>query len=263
MPARPTAAVGLQLRYAFSSHIHPAYGDESFLPWLRDCLQKQEIKAIVPSEGFLLAIRGAFAEFADVLPGLPDEPTVYNCLSKARVAEILQSSKASAFLPPSRVIDSQRKPVGPEELAHFARRFFVKTDAVLAKHGGDSRVLQADDPAQAPTLAQSLLQDYDKVLIQGAVEGRKACVNFCIMAGNLLAESVCLAIHENPHRGGLTAYRHTWWHQDMRDDALAKCQALGWQGVAMVEYKWDARSKTFHFIESTLTRPITKLFHCM
>ena len=136
------AAVGLQSRYAFSSHIHPAYGDESFLPWLCDCRQKQEIEAIVPSEGFLLAIHGAVAEFADVLPGLPDEPTVDNGSIKARVAEILQSSKANAFLPPSCVIDSQRKPVGPEELAHFARPFFVKTDAVLAKRDGDSQVLR-------------------------------------------------------------------------------------------------------------------------
>ena len=69
--AQPEAA-GLRSRYAFASHIHPAYGEESFLSWLRDCLQKQEIKVIVPSEGFLLAIRGAFAEFADVLPGFPD-----------------------------------------------------------------------------------------------------------------------------------------------------------------------------------------------
>ncbi len=95
------AAVGLQSRYAFASHIHPAYGDESFLPWLRDCLQKQEIKAIVPSEGFLLAIRGAVAEFTDVLPGLPDEPTVYNGSIEARVAEICSPAKPTPSCRPA------------------------------------------------------------------------------------------------------------------------------------------------------------------
>ncbi len=187
------AAVGLQSRYAFSSHIHPAYGDESFLPWPRDCMQKQEIKAIVPSEGFLLAIRGAVAEFADVLPGLPDEPTVYDCLSKARVAEILQSSNADAFLPPSCVIDSQRKPVGPEELAHFARPFFVKTDAVLAKRGGDSQVLRGQGCALSARIDhwQSFLSENQTDKGADRVLPRRFRANSCW-------DALCATIISNP-----------------------------------------------------------------
>jgi hypothetical protein len=35
----------------------------------------------------------------------------------------------------------------------------------------------------------------------------------------------------------------------MRDDALARVRHLGWEGIAMLEYKWDPESDAFEFIE--------------
>ena len=58
-----------------------------------------------------------------------------------------------------------------------------------------------------------------------------------------------LSLHDNPHTGGTSGLRRSWWHQAMRDDALARVRHLGWQGIAMLEYKWDPVSDAFEFIE--------------
>jgi hypothetical protein len=110
-------------------------------------------------------------------------------------------------------------------------------------------VRRVESAAAAAATAERLLEAFDMVLAQGHVPGRKACVNIYRTSGGVVAESMCLAAHENPHTGGLTALRRTWWHQGMRDDALAKLDRLGWHGVAMVEYKWNETERTFNFIE--------------
>ena len=43
--------------------------------------------------------------------------------------------------------------------------------------------------------------------------------------------------------------RHTWWHQGMRDDALARMRHVQWDGVVMVEYRWDDDAQDFCFLE--------------
>jgi hypothetical protein len=110
-------------------------------------------------------------------------------------------------------------------------------------------VVKVQSSDSAARQVSELLSRFKKVLVQEGVPGRKATVNFCIVNGRILAESMCVALHENPHTGGLTSLRHTWWHQAMRDDAYARVTHLGWQGVAMMEYKWDDKAKQFCFIE--------------
>ncbi|MEX2648809.1 MAG: hypothetical protein WD673_07330, partial [Alphaproteobacteria bacterium] len=207
------------------------------------------IDAIVPSEGFLLAIEPGYDDFARLMPGLPERRIVYQCLSKAEVGQRLLSAPASPHMPASRVVLDEGPPLEPGELAAFPLPIYVKTDAREARVKADSVVRRAASVDEAVEVANRLMRDFRKVLVQGSVPGRKACVNFCIMDDAIVAESMCLARHENPHTGGLTSYRHTWWHQAMRDDALAKLERLGWTGVAMVEYKWHAPTRTFHFIE--------------
>ena len=72
---------------AFASHSYqcPAYEDPAYLSWLRQLVASQHIRAIVPSEGFLLAIRHCFAEFSPLMAIPADAELVYGCLSKVYV----------------------------------------------------------------------------------------------------------------------------------------------------------------------------------
>jgi predicted ATP-grasp superfamily ATP-dependent carboligase len=103
---------------------------------------------------------------------------------------------------------------------------------------------------QALEAAERLLVTHRGVLVQGPVPGVKATYNVCLHRGKLLAESMALAIHEAPHSGGLTVLRRTWWHDGIREDALRRLEAMRWDGVAMMEYKWDEASRQFGFIEA-------------
>ena len=47
----------------------------------------------------------------------------------------------------------------------------------------------------------------------------------------------------------MSSFRESWWHATIRDDALTKLQALGWHGVAMMEYRWDKATDQFYLME--------------
>jgi biotin carboxylase len=65
----------------------------------------------------------------------------------------------------------------------------------------------------------------------------------------VLAEFMHRRLHEVPHSGGVSSLRKSWWHPDIRNDALDKLMSLGWEGVAMMEYRWDPVSDQFYLME--------------
>jgi hypothetical protein len=67
--------------------------------------------------------------------------------------------------------------------------------------------------------------------------------------GEPIAHFMHLREHEVPHSGGASSLRRSWWHAGIHADALAKLRALHWEGVAMMEYRWESDSDTFYFIE--------------
>ena len=50
-------ALGLHSRFVRSAELHPPYASPEFIPWVRQVVQRLGIRAIVPSELFLLALR--------------------------------------------------------------------------------------------------------------------------------------------------------------------------------------------------------------
>lgn len=89
--------------------VSPDYYDPGFLDWLRACVRRHDVLAIVPSEDFLCAVRPAFPELARLLMVTPDETTLYAGLSKCDVASALCSSPAQSGitdnLPPTLLVN--------------------------------------------------------------------------------------------------------------------------------------------------------------
>lgn len=251
--AAEPSAIGLGSRFAYRSVVHPPYHAPEFLPWIKDYVASNEIHAIVPSEGFLVAVQESYDEFRAMFPDAPDRSTMYRCLSKADVFGALLSAPpgnaAANALPPSFVVSRDSVAELEAWLSANPPPYFVKLDACLANSDDDGGVIRCRAGSEVIDMAADLLDRFDRFLVQGAVAGCKATVNLFISRGRVLAETMCVAMHENPHTGGLTTYRRTWWNQQMREDAEHKLRLLGWEGVAMVEYKWDARDNTYHFIE--------------
>ena len=246
-------ATGLRSRFAASACVCPPYDSSDYLPWLRDYVVSSDIHAIVPSEGMIVAIRDHFDDFRHLLPVPSSWETVLTCFSKAEYFDLFLKSadmKLTEKIPPTLVCRRDTDLPSEEALRELGSPVFVKTDAVVGETRQGS-VRKCSDSASATEQILQSLESHPCVLVQGAVAGCKATCNLFLDAdANVVAESMCIALHEMPHDGGLTVLRKTWWHQGIRDDALLRLRAMNWSGVAMMEYKFDAHTGEWHFIEA-------------
>jgi hypothetical protein len=246
-------ALGFYSRFAEASVVCPTYQDPAFCCWLRRYIQDHRIRAIIPSEGFLLAVRRSFSEFSPLLPYSSSESVVYAAMSKsdqmAAFTEGPLSEAASKHLPPFVLLQGAQNSVGARALNGLKPPLFIKVDGCHARDVEDSAVYSVSTVEQSQELLQRLSPRFNKVLVEGHVAGRGAGVFVLLWNGQPLAEFMHLRLHEVPHTGGVSSYRKSWWHQAMHDDALVKLKAMEWQGVAMMEYRWDSRTDDFHFVE--------------
>lgn len=244
-------ALGCQSNFAYMSHTSPDYEDSSYYAWLLNLIHKQQIKAIIPSEGFLLAIKDCFSEFAHLLPISSDPDIVYGCLSKSYVFNaFLQSSdeQIKQHIPNTLIVEYEDQ-IDWQILSDWQWPLYVKGDGFDGKGHSASLVRRVKSLAEAKQVIKIARNEYRRTLIQDHITGAKATVNLLYQDGQLLAESMALASHENPHQGGLTSLRKSWWLQEMYEDAVRRLRFLNWDGPAMVEYKWDESTRSFTFIE--------------
>ncbi len=244
------SALGCQSNFATKAVQCPEYED-NYLDWLRRYIEFNSIQAIIPSEAFYLAIRDSFEEFAHLLPISSSKEVIYQCLCKVDVFEAFLISGDAALtkhLSNTQVVSHEEK-VNWQEVAKWNYPLFIKGDGYYALSGGEAMITCAESETEARKTITKAFQLYEKVIIQDCSEGVKATVNILFQEGQLLVESMVVATHENPHTGGLTSLRHSWWHQEMYEDAVARLRFLNWNGPAMVEYKWHKESNSFYFIE--------------
>jgi len=249
--ARTPAALGLRSRCCRAATVCPEYRQPEFLDWLRRYLRDHEIRAIVPSEGFLLAIRPVHAELAALLPLPNQEDILYRGMSKADVYRILTGAGGDigANLPPSFCLEESDPDVSESELARLECPLFLKVDGCHSRTGEPGRVIRARTIAEASEALGELRRRYVKVLVQGFVAGHGVGAFFLVWDGEILAEFQHRRIHEVPHTGGTSSLRESYAHQAIRDDALKKIRCLGWRGVGMLEYRLDEATGRLHFIE--------------
>lgn len=243
-------ALGLSSNFARTSVVCPAYDDPGFLGWLADYVKTHDIRCIVPSEGFLLAIRPAFDTYAPLLPLEPDAGLVYGALSKSTViARLLENPEAAANLPPTLLLGDDDPLPDAAQLAALGLPIFVKGDGADDRFGNANIVAPEHSVAAALARIGALRARYRRVLVQGFVPGKGTGAYLLVHRGAVVQEFMNRCLHEVPHTGGYCSLRDSWWHERMMADARLKIAHLGWEGVVMVEYRWDPETDRFWFIE--------------
>jgi len=245
-------ALGLRSRGAHRSVLYPDYSREEFVPWFDEFLADNAIAYIIPSEGLLLAIKPYFERYRKLFPLAPPRDLLYRAFSKASVLEEFIRSgvdSAGSQIPPT-VILSGTVTESEVDLQSLSLPIYVKADAVdCKKKVRNGVVYAAHSERSAINRATELSDDYEKVVLQGCVDGVGVGVYFLIHEGSIVAEFMNRCVHEVPHTGGFCSLRESWFHKEIYDDALRKALQLRWSGVIMLEYKWDERSGDFFFIE--------------
>lgn len=243
-------ALGLSSSFAHASVVCPAYDDPGFLAWLAAYVRQHGIRAIVPSEGFLLAIRPVFDEYAALLPVSSDVDLVYGSLSKSVViGSLLETADTAANLPPTLFIRDHDPLPTEADLQALGLPIFVKGDGADDRHGNANVVAAEHSAASALVRVRELRERYSRVLVQGFVPGKGTGAYFLVHDGKIVQEFMNRCLHEVPHTGGYCSLRDSWWHERMMEDARIKIAHLRWEGVAMLEYRWDEDSNRFWFIE--------------
>lgn len=245
-------ALGLQSNYAAAPVQCPAYDDSGFVEWLRNYVGAQGIRVIVPSEGFLHAIRDVFEEFSPLMPLSNDPDIVYRAFSKIDVEESLRAAPGLGYdehSPPALVVRRDAARPTREQIEALPLPIYIKADAGYCTTGDDAllRRITAHDEVM-PTLDREL-ENYQAILVQGFVPGVKAAAAFCLQDGEVLAKTEVLGLRTNPHTGGMMSLRQTTQNTPLAKAALAWLQHLEWEGVAMVECKSEPGTDRFWFIE--------------
>jgi predicted ATP-grasp superfamily ATP-dependent carboligase len=244
-------ALGLLSRLATFRAVHPAYADRpAFIAWLKEYVRQHGIRAIVPSEGAFVAIRDVFSEFASLTPFSARPEVLYAGLSKFDLFKRLMAKpETSRFLPPSLLIDDSSCLPSLNELESLGPPLFIKLDAIYAKDNAGGGTYKVESAEAARAELEKFAGSHRKMLVQGHVPGEGVAAFFLLWNGELIAEFMHRRIHEVPHTGGVSSLRESWFHQAIRDDALAKLRCMQWQGVAMMEYRWDRKTDNAYLME--------------
>ena len=239
--------LGLGSRFAKTALTAPGYDRPDFLEWLDRALSAHEIKAIVPSEGFLLAIQKDYPKYSKMIPFSQDPKRLFEGLSKFD----LFSNTPRENLPPHLFFDDAEASAPDDEtrLRTLPEPLFIKTDGCHSKTGKQGRVHPAENAAAGAKKLKELRGDFEKLLVQGYVPGKGAGVFFVVWNGEILAEFMHLRLHEVPHTGGVSSLRRSFKHARMLADARKRILQFGWQGPAMLEYRWDEETDRFALME--------------
>ena len=241
-------SIGFRSRYAVKSVLKPNYGARGFGQWLMDYIRSESIAAILPV-GILEATRPRFAELAPLMPIARDEEKVFRALTKFGVFEDLLESdqpELKANLPPTLLIDRERGLPSLGDVRALPPPYFIKVDSSLSTSRKPSAVVRAADAPTALEHIDRLSNDYSRFIVQGFVPGMGAAAAFVIWGGRVVADFMNVCNHETD---GFCSLRQSWYHHRMREDALAKIRHIGWEGISMLEYRWDPATDRFYFIE--------------
>jgi hypothetical protein len=246
-------ALGLLSNYARFKVVCPAYSDEAFLPWLREYVRQHNIRTIIPSEGLLLALRSKFHQFAHLLPFSSDADTLYAGMSKVDLFDALTGKGAPAdvagHLPPTRLVSQGGCIPDIDQLERMGAPLYIKVDGSHSIYNEQGFVYKCSCAVESHQMLQKTMPRFRKALIQSHVPGQGVGVFLLFWNGEILAQFMHRRLHEVPHTGGISSFRESWWHPAIHEDAVAKVRYLGWQGVAMMEYRWDAASDKFYLME--------------
>ena len=245
-------ALGLFSKYTLRRVIHPPYKENTFLFWLRKYIEVNRITALVPcTEEFMLAIRECFEEFAPLLPTNHNSRAVFSAFSKFDLFELLLrvGGNPGKHIPPTLFVRDLNVPPPVTELTQLGLPVYLKLDALYSTTGRLGFTERYYDPHIARSRLIELSSEFDRALVQGHVAGQGIGAFFLLWNGELVADFMHRRIHEVPYTGGVSSLRGSWWHDAIRADALEKAKALNYQGVVMLEYRWNGATDQFWLME--------------
>jgi protein-tyrosine-phosphatase/predicted ATP-grasp superfamily ATP-dependent carboligase len=244
----PPNAIALASRYVRAVHALPAHapGDDAWKHALVELCRAERFALVVPtSDPTLIPLQLHRDELAAVGRFYTLEPRAFEvAFDKRRSHELARELDIpvpreelfSTPVDPAAVLAAFRLPVVVKPRASFRAEDLSRKMVVRV----------AEDP---DALARHLAAAPGDVLVQERVPGVGAGVELLADQGRVLAAFQHLRVHE-PLTGGGSSYRTSvLLDPHLRQAASRLLEALGWTGVAMVEFRVDPASGRWVFLE--------------
>lgn len=222
-----------------------------FVRDIEDIVRRREIDSLIPiAEPALLALLPERARFARTLVPFPDAAVFRRTCDKAYVVQI--ASTLGIAVPEQIKAFGPNEALGPDvqalgfPIVLKPSRSVVNSSRGLAKAG----VRYASDRDDLRKQIGALGPEMYPLLLQRRVSGPGIGIFLLRWDGVTRANFAHRRLLEKPPSGGVSVYRESIFAPD---DLLARSEALlsalEWEGVAMVEYKVDARTGTPYLME--------------
>lgn len=245
--------MGLHSNFAMYTTIHPSLDDAAFQTWFEAYIHQHGIKLIIPGGSFYPGKHPIFEQYVSLFPLKNNKST----LAKNNKFELFETLLAGdcekkANLPPTLLVNfSEILPSG-KNLAQLGYPLFIKLDHNHSIQGKPDDVIRLTNASDAAKKLLQLSTEYKKAIIQGYVKGIGIGVFLLRWNNQIVLKFMHRRLHEMPHTGGASSLRESWHHSEILRDAELKLSSIGWEGVAMIEYRWNPITDEFYLMEMNL-----------
>ncbi|MBE3098096.1 MAG: ATP-grasp domain-containing protein [Planctomycetes bacterium] len=107
----------------------------------------------------------------------------------------------------------------------------------------------AENPEQLGELHEQVRAMASNVLVQEYCPGVEDHIQVLMHRGEAFMVGEYIGEHHMPLAGGVTVQRVTCCHEDLIRDAVRLLQAIGWEGIAGVQFHYDTATGKYIFLE--------------
>jgi len=207
-----------------------------------------KISVILPSHNETEIIARHRHKFpADVVALVPDESHCRIFNNKSHAYDYVSSLGIPI---PNRLEYSD-----PKSVAQLLKKKGLKKTVIKLLTGNSGKgVFYAEDPDEAQKIVCDLINKYDLVAarypqIEEYVEGEGYGCSVLYFGGEFVADFTHRRLREKVETGGTSTFREAATHEGIEIATKAIFDALGWNGLAMCEFKVCPKTKRFWFIE--------------
>jgi carbamoylphosphate synthase large subunit len=239
-------------RFALKDHVVPSPllepdGFGRKVEWL---LAERNFDVLLPiSEPSLLAILPRRNDLPDVQIPFASEESFRNICDKQVV--LRAASEVGIATPRQFVIHRQGEAFAPPQDLPFP--LVVKPSRSIGENGAGRIKLGVKHARNLPQLRDilgALPRETFPVLLQERIVGPGIGIFILLWEGKVLAEFAHRRIREKPPSGGVSVYRESIEAPaGLVESSCALLRQFEWTGVAMVEYKLDAKAGTPYLME--------------
>ena len=218
---------------------------------VKEIFLKNEFDAVLPATETawlgLMRLKDSLPESA--LRFLPDEKAFECVYRKSKTLELARS--LSIPVPESHLFTNETDAFSFLEKRGFREPYVGKPD-VSKVWAGEYRVDLGVRVLETKESAQSFLRStipFAPVLIQARVPGIGIGQEFLASNGEIILSFQHERIHEPAGSGGSSYRKSVLLHAGIFECSRALIRALKWNGVCMIEYRWDPKTDMFWMME--------------